>query len=127
MDFSENDQAANLAATFHPASLEPDGETWALPCIEIGGVQVYAYLRDGILVVSVDLDEAGTGQGSPFALPALDPYGIPVVITVTGAGAGPVWDSLPADALTENDARQLRETDDARPGDWVMPDWVEGA
>ncbi|MEU6357855.1 hypothetical protein ABZ896_52700 [Streptomyces sp. NPDC047072] len=40
----------NHAARFHPASQD------ALPCIEIAGVQVYAYIRDGRVCVSVDLE-----------------------------------------------------------------------
>jgi hypothetical protein len=45
----------NHAAEFFPA--DPQDPDNTLPCIEIGGVQVYAYwTTDGILRVSVDLD-----------------------------------------------------------------------
>ncbi|MEV5886317.1 hypothetical protein AB0L74_26980 [Streptomyces sp. NPDC052020] len=47
--------ALNRAARFLPA--DPADPT-TLPCIEIAGVQVYAYIRDGRVCVSVDLETA---------------------------------------------------------------------
>lgn len=47
------DDAFNHAARFLPA--DPEDPT-RLPCIEVAGVQVYAYIRDGVLRVSVHLD-----------------------------------------------------------------------
>jgi hypothetical protein len=102
------DYLANKNAVFHPAVNASDNNgAYAPPCLEIGGVQVYAYVRDGILVVSLDYDTADVSDQSPFAL-----YGghhgpgserIPTVIT---AGHGkPVWDALPS----------------------ARPDWADGA
>ncbi|GAA1978205.1 hypothetical protein [Kitasatospora viridis] len=54
-----NPKTANAAATFLPAD---PAEPGTLPCIEIGGAQVYAYLDDdGTLCVSVNLETAAPG------------------------------------------------------------------
>lgn len=69
---TEAEQRINMAATFlpmeppavietdpvtgGPAPYDPDGGT--LPCIEVGGVQVYAYFSDGVLHVSTHYDTA---------------------------------------------------------------------
>ncbi|WP_432040846.1 hypothetical protein [Streptomyces chartreusis] len=45
----------NHAARFLPAA---SADSTTLPCIEIAGVQVYAYIRDGRVCVSVDLETA---------------------------------------------------------------------
>jgi hypothetical protein len=45
------EDGANRAAKLHPQTT-PDGK----PAIEVGGVLVFAYLKDGLLRVSVDLD-----------------------------------------------------------------------
>jgi hypothetical protein len=50
---TEQERVANRAATF--LRMEAD-ET--LPCLVVGGVQVYAYLKDGELRVSVDTEGA---------------------------------------------------------------------
>jgi hypothetical protein len=47
----------NLAATFLPAVTDPEAMT--LPAVEIAGILVFAYVKDGVLRVSVDLDTAG--------------------------------------------------------------------
>jgi len=118
MDMKAKDYLANRDAVFRP--LMRDGDTDALPCIEIGGVQVYAYVRDGILVVSLDFDTADTSDQSPFAL-----YGfrdkVPVVVTASGEN---VWTAFPHDALSEDDARILRKygSTDLQ---WVIPDWAQ--
>jgi len=77
----ENEPRINSGALFHRAGLEPDGETQRYPCIEIGEVQVYAYVRDGGLVVSVHLDGA---SGGVFALYGADRC-VPVTINVGDA------------------------------------------
>lgn len=46
----------NHQAVFHPYKLEDDGETEALPAVEVAGVLVFAYVKDGYLRVSIDLD-----------------------------------------------------------------------
>lgn len=56
-ELTERDKAANAAARFLPYDPQ-DGETEALPCIEVGGVQVYAYVKDGVLRISAHLEEA---------------------------------------------------------------------
>lgn len=123
-DMDPRDRAANASAEFRPAVEAADNNgSYAPPCLEIGGVQVYAYVRDGILVVSLHYDTAGTGPDSPFAL-----YGWrDCVPTVIKAGdSEPVWTAFPADAITEADHRILRKAGQDRPGDWVVPDWVHG-
>jgi hypothetical protein len=118
---SASDRHANAGAVFYPA-VDPENNngSYALPCIEIGGVQVYAYVRDGILVISVDYDTADVSDGSPFRV--YDGQAIPTVINVTDAE--PVWEALPDNAISEDDARILRRTSDLRPGDWVIPGWL---
>ena len=119
-DMTGSDCLANRDAIFRPAVNAADnGGSYAVPGIEIGGVLVTAYVRDGILVVSLDFDGAEAG---PFAV--YDGGCIPVI--VKAGNSEPVWTALPGDAITEGDARQLRRTGDSRPGDWVLPDWVYG-
>lgn len=50
------ERAVNLAAEFLPARAEED---LSLPAVRIGSVLVFAYIKDGLLRVSVDLDDAG--------------------------------------------------------------------
>lgn len=107
-DITASDYIANKAARFLPYTDASDNNgVSALPCIEVGGVQVYAYVRDGILVVSLDYDTADTGGDSPFALYGPDFTQVPTVINA--GGGEPVWEALPEDAVTENDARLLRQ------------------
>jgi hypothetical protein len=64
-----NGDAANRAAVFHPMT---DDST--LPCIEVAGVLVFAYIdKRGVFRVSVDLDTADT-QGDE----------VPIVIKLGG-------------------------------------------
>ena len=51
----EADADLTMAATFIPMT---DRYGPALPMVEIAGIQVYTYIRDGILRVSVSLDTA---------------------------------------------------------------------
>lgn len=86
---TEKDRAANAAARFLP--YDPQDE--ALPCIEIGGVQVYAYVLDGVLRISAHLEEA---DEDVFSLYADEGAGdnVPVVVHV-GAWDEPVFSALP--------------------------------
>lgn len=50
-------EAANVGARFYPVdTVQEDSPT--LPCIEIAGVQVYVYFRDGELTISAHFDTA---------------------------------------------------------------------
>jgi len=93
--FTASDRAANAAAVFHPAvAAENNNGTYAPPCMEVGGMQVYAYVRDGILVVSLHYDTADISKTSPFAV-----YDGGCIPTVFKAGdAEPEWTALPEDA-----------------------------
>ena len=82
MNQTEKDYLANKDAKFLPYG--PGG---ALPCIEIGGVQVYAYVRDGQLRVSIDYDTADTSEDSPFKV-----YGEGFIPTVTSVNGITVWE-----------------------------------
>jgi hypothetical protein len=84
----DSDDRANAAAKFHPAGLDSDGETREHPCIEIGGAQVYAYVEDGVLKVSVDLE---TADEQVFDL--YEDGGVPVAVEV--GGDDPVRFALP--------------------------------
>jgi hypothetical protein len=84
------DHKTNAKAAFLPAvSAEDNDGTYAPPCIEIGGVQVYVYVRDGILVISGHFDTADT---SCFA--AYGPDGtIPVFVKM--GDCEHIWEALP--------------------------------
>ncbi|MFE0490108.1 hypothetical protein [Streptomyces griseoaurantiacus] len=66
------DTAANLAACFTP---QDAADETTRPCLVVDGVQVYAYRKDGRLVVSLDLDTAQTTREDGT---------VPMVITVAG-------------------------------------------
>lgn len=128
-DMTARDYIANKAARFQPAiDASRNNGAFALPCIEIGGVQVYAYIRDGILVVSVHYDTADISDAGPFALyggghSSPDGERIPTVIDLGGER---VWEELPEDACSEADAMEIRRASDD-PDDWpahVVPDWA---
>lgn len=88
------DRAANAAAKFRPAS-----ETYTLPCLEVGGVQVYAYVENGVLRVSVDYSNGDVSTATPFDIG--NDGGIPTVID---AGHDTVWESYATPELVANAA-----------------------
>lgn len=71
---ADADTRANLTARFLPQ--DPADES-THPCVEVSGVQVYAYREDGRLVVSVDLDTADLSLSN-------DDGTVPMEITVQG-------------------------------------------
>jgi hypothetical protein len=59
-EMSPVEDRVNQRASFLPMSgsyLAEDTD-YSLPCLVVGGVQVYAYFKDGELVVSVNYDAA---------------------------------------------------------------------
>jgi hypothetical protein len=91
----KTDRDFNEAAEFLPYGPGPDADGGAeeLPAIRIGGALVFAYLKGGVLRVSVDLDEAepltGDGECVPLKICVQDS----VVFEANGSGAtivGPV-------------------------------------
>jgi hypothetical protein len=81
------DRAANAAATFDPGSdpaRREDGSHDLYPNITIDGAMVFAYAENGVLTVSVDLDEALSAESPVWTAygPARDQ--IPLRITVQG-------------------------------------------
>lgn len=88
----DSDDRANRAAKFYPAGMDSDGETRTLPCIEIAGAQVYAYAEDGILRVSVHLEDADSQLLDFYSEGPADGL-VPVVVSV-GEG-DPVYAALP--------------------------------
>jgi hypothetical protein len=123
-DMTAKNYLANQNAVFYPAAAASGNNgSYTPPCVMVGGVQVYAYVRDGILVVSLHYDTADTSPDSPFALYGFDDC----VPTVIKAGdREPVWEALPDQAVSEDDHRQLRKAGVDEPGDWVLPGWVHG-
>jgi hypothetical protein len=68
-EMTEKERAANLAAEFMP--MNPDPETGSLPAVKVAGCLVFAYVKDGLLRVSVDLDDASEywpGECTPMRL-----------------------------------------------------------
>jgi hypothetical protein len=92
-ELTNRDIAVNAAAKFYPAARTTDpGDLALLPCIEVGGVQVYAYVRDGALVVSLDFD--GT---DPDAFDQYGPDGaVPVQVKLGGEEVYEVGPDVPA-------------------------------
>lgn len=122
-EMADSDRRANAGAVFHPAIEADDNNgTYCPPGIEVGGVSVYVYVRDGILVVSGHFDEVNYAGNSPFRLYG-DYDSVPVVVKM-GDGES-VWEAFPDDAVPEYDAKVLRKTGELRKEDWVLPGWVD--
>jgi hypothetical protein len=81
------DRAANAAAAYDPGA-DParldDGDHSLYPSITISGARIYAYAEDGVLTVSVDLDDALTGKPPAWAAYGPADRLVPVRITVQG-------------------------------------------
>jgi hypothetical protein len=125
MTLTTSDREANATAVFHPAvSEDANNGAYAYPCTEMAGVQVYAYIRDGILVVSVDYASADISETSPFRTYE-DNTAIPTLVYI-GERPVPAWEGIPDDAISEDDARTLRKAGLLAGDDWVLPGWVYG-
>jgi hypothetical protein len=58
----ESDRTINKNAVYYPANAEQDnGETYCPPMLEVAGIQVYVYVRDGKLIISADFDTMDEG------------------------------------------------------------------
>jgi hypothetical protein len=106
LDQTAADLAANAAAAFDPGAdpaRRADGDHSLYPAVVIGGAMVFAYAEGGVLTVSVDLDDALSGESPVWAA-----YGcaggrlVPVRVSIQGTevfravpGEGPV--PFPAD------------------------------
>jgi hypothetical protein len=78
MSLAELDE--NATARFLSQALpEHNGGAYAPPCVEVAGVQVYAYVQDGTMVVSVDLETA-----DPETFYTYGDSQVPVTISVNG-------------------------------------------
>lgn len=78
-EMTDTERGANAAAEFFPAVDEADNNgAYAHPCMQVSGAQVYAYVQDGTLVVSVDLDTVS------FPLHVLADNTVPVQVKVSG-------------------------------------------
>lgn len=76
------DDEVNEGAAFLPKTNDDE-----LPAIQVAGVTVFLYRKDGVMRVSVDLDDAGE------TTPTVDPDGerrVPIQITVQGQT---VWEA----------------------------------
>ena len=81
----DTDRTANDAAEFLAASRnDPDLDTDALPAIRVAGVLVFVYVDDGMLRVSVDLDDVGPENTDADVLDLYNVWQVPMVITVQG-------------------------------------------
>ena len=91
MNQGEKDYLANRDAIYReytPADQNHGIE--AGPSLEVGGVLVLAYVKDGQLNVSIDYDTADVSEDSPFKV-----YGEGCIPTVVSANGITVWDALP--------------------------------
>jgi hypothetical protein len=78
-EMTTREYEANKAAAFYPpVDAFFNGDTYAPPCVEVGGAQVYAYVEAGALHVGVDLETAGD------AFDRYDDECVPVVVRVGG-------------------------------------------
>lgn len=87
-DQTAADLAANAAAAFDPGAdpaRRADGDHSLYPAVVIGGAMVFAYAEDGVLTVSVDLDDALSGESPVWAAygPGRDRL-VPVRVSVQG-------------------------------------------
>jgi hypothetical protein len=74
------EKAFNELALFHAAGADPaDSGTYVHPCIALDEVQVYAYVQDGTLVVSIHLDGA---TDPPFRKYGSQYDQVPVVVNI---------------------------------------------
>jgi hypothetical protein len=94
------DQTANAAAVFdpggNPARLET-GDHSLYPNITIGGAIVSVYAKDGVLHVSVDLDDALPAESPVWAAYEQDDDRlVPVRITVQGTEVFGEFPAFPA-------------------------------
>lgn len=55
---TQEERRINLAAQFLPMTGSDETADLALPCIEVGGVQVYAYFDEGVLRIAAHYDSA---------------------------------------------------------------------
>lgn len=78
-EMTEFEKTSNKLASFYPAAMQEDGETFAHPCIALEEVQVYAYVQDGTLVVSIHLDGAADPPFRTYG-PKFDQ--VPVVVNI---------------------------------------------
>lgn len=67
-----SDDKLNRAARFLPMEAEDE---LSLPCIEVAGVLVFLYVKDGVVRVSVDLDTAELADSKGL---------VPLEVTVQG-------------------------------------------
>jgi hypothetical protein len=93
------DEEINRYAVYLPYAPAGDGDAEALPCIVLGGdadgqggVQVYAYARDGQLIISADFGTAGPGGDGrrPWAYYGPDGQQVPVILEMAG-DPDPAW------------------------------------
>jgi hypothetical protein len=81
------DSAANAAVTFLPGiapeAADAAGGPESLPAVRIGDVLVFVYAKDGVLRVSVDLDDSNP-EKSPFYRYGVREDLVPMRICVQG-------------------------------------------
>jgi hypothetical protein len=84
----KTDRDFNEAAEFLPYGPGPDADGGGeeLPAIRIGGARVFAYLKGGVLRVSVDLDEVDGLTGDGECVPVKICVGDFVVFETDAAG-----------------------------------------
>ena len=105
-EMTDAERTVNITAKFYAAHRTTDtGDLENLPCIEVGGVQVYAYVRDGALVVSVHLDTT-----DPDVFDLYGPHdAVPVMVKV--GDDEPVFEAGPEESgqgtLTADETRAL--------------------
>jgi hypothetical protein len=118
----ESDRLTNETAKFSPCELSPspdDPDTCSYPAVRIGDVTVFVYSDDGVVCVTVDLDE--TSDDSPFAIfptPGLD-VACPVEICVGGTvvfRSGPEGETSLVSGEMASLLRTLSEGLAVRPG-----------
>jgi hypothetical protein len=82
------DDDVNGAALSWGTELQPsDGSGLGLPCIQVAGVTVWLYRKDGVMRVSVDFDDAD--ETTPMTGPEGEGR-VPIQITVSGET---VWEA----------------------------------
>jgi hypothetical protein len=99
-DMTDRDRAANAAALFLSAR-EPGepGEEYQPPAVEVGGVLVAVYARDGALVVTIDPVAADPDVYELHGETAA----VPVAVSI---GDGKVFEAMPPEESYEGSHRK---------------------
>jgi hypothetical protein len=99
-EMTDRDRAANAAALFLPArEAGEEGGEYQPPAVEVGGVLVAVYARDGALVVTID---PACADPDVYELHG-ETAAVPVAVSI---GNSPVFEAMPPGESYEGSHRK---------------------